>query len=297
MSGHVEAKGGEGHWMAPRDEEPVGYLGGDIDAADENPYGTPSTDEGEIEGYLEGAPGEEDLPMLPAQESQADYSASDFIQPEEPEEAHDPYQQDYSSQEDAAYFDSMGHDGAATVTEEPPEEYVDQDDQPKTISQQDAESIIKRITTKRIVPAEGDARPIQSYSPPMTRSGGGFRFGALLLILGSILGLGGVAVALFGPEIGKVLYENGYQELGMGWPFGYVPPPVEDVRPVEVEPPEVRKKRIMLETLTRSETIAIKGKVAPPAAPGGPGGAPPHGAGGTGGSTPPGTPGTPGGGQ
>lgn len=243
--------------MAPRDEEPVGYLGGDVDASDENPYAAPSTDEGEISGFLEGASGEEELPMLPAQESQADYSASDFIQNEEPEEAHDPYQQDYTSQEDAAYFDSMGHDGTATVTEEPVEEYVEQDDQPKTISQQDAESIIKRITTKRLVPAEGEARPIQSYSPPMTRSGGGFKFGALLLILGSILGLGAVAVVLFPQEIGKFIAEDlGMPDIAAGPPFYWTPPVVEPDKPPDIEPPEVRKKRQMLEMLRRSEELS-----------------------------------------
>jgi hypothetical protein len=271
--------------MAPRDEEPVGYLGGDVEATDQNPYGTPSTDEGEVEGYLEGAAGEEELPMLPPQESQgsqvADYSASDFIQHEEPaEEAQDPYQ-DYQapSEEDASYFDSMGHEGPSTVTEEaPPEEAVEGDDQPKTISQQDAESIIKRITTKRIVPPEGEGRPIQSYSPPpMTRSGGGFRSGALLLIVGSILGLAVVAVSLFGNEIGKALYDNGYRDIAMGWPFNYQPPPVEDPVHVVVEPPEVRKKREMLETIRRSERVALGVKDDPkpggaqtPGAPGSP---------------------------
>lgn len=268
--------------MAPVDDEPVGYLGGDVDATHENPYGTPSTDEGEIEGYLEGAPGEEEeLPMLPAQESQADYSASDFIQPEEHEEAHDPYQQDYTSQEDAAYFDNMGHEGPATVTEEPPEEYVEQDDQPKTISQQDAESIIKRITTKRIVPSETETRPIQNYSPPMTRSGGGFRSGALLLIVGSILGLGGVAVALFPQEIGKFVYDMGYPDIAAGWPLGYKPPEVVPDNPNPPEPPEVRNKRLMLELIHRSEDLSLGVK---------PGAKPPAGA------TPPSTP-TPGGGK
>ena len=249
--------------MAPRDEEPVGYLGGDVEATDKNPYGS---DEGEeVVGYLEGQSGQEELPLLPPQESQADYSAKDFIQPEEPqEEQQDPYQ-DYeaAAEADPSYFDSMGHDSGAATAEEPVEEAQEGDDQPKTISQQDAESIIRRITTKRIEPAQIESRPMpQAYSAPMTRSGGGFRFGALLLILGSILGLGVVAVALFGNEIGKFAHEQGYPEIASM--LGYVPPPAVDPVKVDTKDPELVKKEKMLELLQRSETIAITGK--PPAA-------------------------------
>lgn len=253
------------------DEQPVsGYLGGNVTAGQDDPYGSaPPSDEGEVVGYLEGAAGQEELPLLPPQESQADYSARDFIQPDEeeppPDDASD-YQDYEAAQQDASYFDSMGHDGQTTTDEPPSEIAADGDDQPKTISQQDAESIIKRITTKRIVSTEAEPRPMQTFQQPMTRSGGGFRSGALLLIIGSIVGLGVVAVTLFGKEIGKFAHDNGLAEVARA--LGYEPPPavvVETGPPID---PETLKKNKMIETLKRSERIAL-GIKDEPKAPGG----------------------------
>lgn len=181
----------------------------------------------EVAGYLGGAPGEEELPALPGQaDDGGSYTARDFMDSDETagddvynadpystmdvEDYADPYALPPSSsspydeyegydaaamaEDDPSYFDSMGHDEADTEQITAPvgydtEEYED-DDQPKTISQQDAESIIRRITTKRILPPESQ----QSVTPrPLTASGGGLRIWPILLVVVVLLA-GGVYV-------------------------------------------------------------------------------------------------------
>jgi hypothetical protein len=199
------------------DEEIAGYLEGASPYAESNPYG--GSDDEEIAGYLEGAAGDDDMPMLPpAEEPEAAYSAKDFIDSDPAMDSYDPYAEDdpYAAsgedygydnyeQSDASYFDEMGHTGEPETQkyaqeEEYDEGYDDESDQPKTISQQDAESIIRRITTKRIVPPETETRPKPSVQPSLTQSGGGLRIWPLLVAFLVLAAVGGF---MFRAQIGE----------------------------------------------------------------------------------------------
>lgn len=270
-------------------DEPVAYLGG------QQGEGPPGNDD-QVDGYLGGQEGE--LPALPPAAEQASYSAHDFIQSEEaPAAEADPYADPYAqpaeeapaqeyegydageaAQTDASYFDSMGHGGAA---EAPPVEaagYADEDpDQPKTISQQDAESIIKRITTKRILPPEQEKKPAIAPPPRLTSTGGGVKVWPVLFVL---LILGGVGVFLFGEQIAEAVPEL---RDAMFWL-----PPKEEPRPIDnpiKEDPVAKAKKDLLELVIKSEAKAfgVAPKDVPPL-----GGAKPAGPTTPGGPTPPG---------
>ncbi|RMG11311.1 MAG: hypothetical protein D6731_15745 [Planctomycetota bacterium] len=269
------------------EDEPVGYLGGatgEDPYAVEDPYGQESEGDGEVAGLLGGATGEEELPALPAAEDAA-YTARDFMDSGEESYADpyaDPYAEttyedpyalppsddygDYEGYDDAAaadsdpsYFDSMGHEDydphatdVATRTAEPETQY--DDDAPKTISQQDAESIIRRITTKRILPPDQEVKPVPRK---LTPSGGGLRMWPILVAL---LLLAGGAVWLFREPIAER-----YPQLAP-----YLGVELEQETPVEeikVDPPEVVLKRKMLEKVRLSEMKAFgitEADLAPP---------------------------------
>ena len=202
------------------DEEPEYALpAASGDANDEPEYSLPAASESDEPEYSLPAAteSEPEYSLPPQQDDSADYSASDFMAndgavAEDPETYDDPYETqnaydeygDYEAgTEDDGYYDSLAHDdgletGMATQTEAgyDTEEFAD-DDQPKTISQQDAESIIRRITTKRILPPEqqqaGDLRP-QTLTP----SGGGLKIWPILFLL---LVIGGAVAFAFKDQI------------------------------------------------------------------------------------------------
>ncbi len=257
------------------DDEVAGYLGGAADAGDD-----------EVAGYLGGAAdaGPEDLPALPGQQDEGGYSASDFIG-DEPDPYADPYadaaadpyadpyavgaeeEQAYDAydeygaapEDDAAYFDSMGHEGAddyadeyaagpATADDYPTETVDDygDDDSPKTISQQDAESIIRRITTKRILPPESQGG-VSTAPQRLTTGGGGLRVWPMLLV---VLLLAGGGVGMFRTEIA-----HRYPALA-----GYLGVELKkEVKPEEVaqEDPDVVRKRALLQKVLDSELKAF----------------------------------------
>lgn len=261
-------------------DEPVAYLGGN--------QGQPP--EEEVDGYLGGAAQEEDVPSLPPQESHESYSAKDFLDSEEapPQDPYadpyaDPYGQpadagggygDYegydaaaSAESDPAYFESMAHSGVATDDAAPPaedyaaDEYGDDPDQPKTISQQDAESIIRRITTKRILPPESTAekKPMVAPPPKLTEAGGGVRLWPILLTLLIIAGMG---VAFFGEEIAQ---QFPAARAFMPWLPPAEAPVVED-RIQVVDPNEVaRKKLLEMVLVSEAKAYGITVKDVPPA--------------------------------
>lgn len=277
------------------DDEIAGYLegsSGDSPYAEANPYGGSGNpygdDDEEIAGYLEGAAGDDDMPMLPpVEEPEANYSAKDFIDSDPAMDAYDPYAEDdpYAAsgedygyddyqESDASYFDDMGHTGEPETqkyAEEPAESYEDEyddPDQPKTISQQDAESIIRRITTKRIVPPEAEARPRPAVQQSYTQSGGGLRIWPLLVAFLILAGVGGF---MFKTEIGEQLYNMGYPEYAAM--LGYEKP--QDTIPIDTGPketPEQKRARILRETVLNSELKAfgLKEKDLKPAAPSSP---------------------------
>jgi hypothetical protein len=215
---------------APAEDDPYGAADGFADEAGGEPeFALPGAEgepefalpgaEGVDEEYaLPGAAGEPEHALPPADDGgEADYSASDFMADgapvdddpyatetyDDPYATQDGYEDEYGSYEDAeaddGYYDSMGHDddletGMATETEVgyDTEEFAD-DDQPKTISQQDAESIIRRITTKRILPPEQQQAQPMARPQPLTPGGGGLKMWPILIVL-LLLGGGGAFV-------------------------------------------------------------------------------------------------------
>ncbi|MBL4845577.1 MAG: hypothetical protein JKY65_08635 [Planctomycetes bacterium] len=228
--------------LPPAADDPYG------DPVDENPYATDEAEyalpgtEGEPEFALPGSEGVDDAYALPGAsgdddpehslpataEAEADYSASDFMADgggaetetyDDPYETQDGYQDEYGSYENAeaddGYYDSMGHEGdgpetgMATETEAgyDTEEFAD-DDQPKTISQQDAESIIRRITTKRILPPEQQEAGAMTRPQPLTPGGGALKIWPILIVL---LLMGGGAAFVFRKQLG---FGSGGPEIG-----------------------------------------------------------------------------------
>lgn len=266
-------------------DEPVAYLGGDQGQVPEE----------EVDGYLGGAAQEEDVPALPPQESHESYSAKDFLDSEEaPPPAEDPYADPYadpygqqadagagygdyegydaaaSAESDPAYFESMAHTGTATDDAAPPaEDYAaddygqDDPDQPKTISQQDAESIIRRITTKRILPPESTAekKPMVAPPPKLTEAGGGVRVGPILIALLLIAGMG---LFFFGEQIAEAVPE--LRPLMFWLPPKEEPVQVETIE--KVDPNEVaRKKLLEMVLVSEAKAFGITAKDVPEAAP------------------------------
>lgn len=193
-------------------DEPEYALPG-ASADDEPEYALPAASEDDTPEFsLPGASADDDpeFSLPPQQDDSADYSASDFLasdaaaadaygtetydDPYETQEAYDEYGDYEAGSEDDGYYDSLAHDdgletGMATQTEAgyDTEEFAD-DDQPKTISQQDAESIIRRITTKRILPPEQQQASDMSRPQALTPSGGGLKIWPILLLLALIGG-------------------------------------------------------------------------------------------------------------
>lgn len=262
-------------------DEPVAYLGGDQG-------GKKPADDDEVDGYLGGQAEEEELPSLPPQESHESYSAKDFLDnevqeaPVEEDPYADPYAQpaaaegygDYegydasAQQGDAAYFDSMAHGGAATDEAAPPaEEYAseeyggDDPDQPKTISQQDAESIIRRITTKRILPPETSEKKVAvTPAPKLTEAGGGLRIWPILFV---ILIVGAMGLFFFGEELAKQFPE--LRPLLFWLPPEEKPPEIEVVD--RVDPNVVAKKKLLdMVLLSEAKAFGVAVKDVPAAA-------------------------------
>lgn len=243
-------------------DEPVAFLGGQQGAPPPKKDKPPAADGDEVVGYLGGAEGE--LPALPPQEEKASYSAHDFIQPEAPAEADpyaDPYAQpqeggDYegydageAAQADPAYFDSMAHAGEAAPADAANYAAEEDPDQPKTISQQDAESIIRRITTKRILPPEQEKKAAIAPPPKLTATGGGVRIWPILFVL---LILGGAGVFLFGEQIAEAVPEL------REYMFWLEPPPAVVIEPPPPkEDPVAKAKKDLLELVIKSEAKAF----------------------------------------
>ncbi|HZV02716.1 MAG TPA: hypothetical protein VFF73_38770 [Planctomycetota bacterium] len=243
----------------PKEEEPVAYLGGKA-----------AEPEGQVEGYLGGQtsdakPAEEELPALPPAGVSAVYSASDFIAPppeteEEAPPAYDSYAADPVAEPApaAADVEQYSHEstsGTKTVVEEPssqPSSDFDEPGLPKTISQQDAENIIKRITTKKILPPEVAASdgPRVSPSPELTPRGTP-KLGRIVVVMLLILGLYGGAVA-FREDVGPFLPE-------VLWPYiFYTPPPPPPVeKPKDEMTPEMKKEKALRHMVFESEWRAF----------------------------------------
>ena len=260
---------------APAEDDPYGaaeddpYGGADDGFADEAggepEFALPGA-EGDEEYALPGATGEPEHSLPPAEEGEADYSASDFmadggIPPEDDAYATETYDDPYATQEgyddeygsyedaeaDDGYYDSMGHDdgletGMATETEVgyDTEEFAD-DDQPKTISQQDAESIIRRITTKRILPPEQQQAQPMARPQPLTPGGGGLKMWPILIVL---LLLGGAGAFVFREQ----LFGTGKQ------------PVVINPTPKPTLSAQERAKRLLVKRILTSEAKAFDRK-------------------------------------
>ncbi|MCA8922625.1 MAG: hypothetical protein KDD82_12500 [Planctomycetes bacterium] len=265
------------------EEEPAGYLGGHTgpaqdldDYAEENPYGDPSdeggydaSDEEEVVGYLEGSEADgEDLPALPPAEAEEEaYSAGDFIEDQPYEDPYaseeDPYAtSDYDYEgyeepavEDDSHFDQMGHASSEETQDFGYSDDYDDPDQPKTISQQDAEKIIERITKTR--PTATDAAPRLSPGPRLTPSRRGFRLGPLFAVLLIMLLTVGLGVVLAKEQVGAWLHEMGFGELATM--IGYEPPAVVEVPDgPPPESPRARTTRLMKEAVLKSEALALE---------------------------------------
>jgi hypothetical protein len=298
----------------PNEEEPVAYLGGQAAASPENPPAE------EVDGYLGG---EASLPALPP--AQQSYQTTDFIAATE--EPPPPAGADFGApveappaQEEAAAYDQYAattdnvqaaaddqysstqvedYSAAQTMTEEPTTQNDPQPvetsgeftepELPKTITQQDAENIIKRITTKKILPPEIAEKegprvvPTQDVLTP--RSQPGLKTFPIILVL--LFGLYGAAI-LFREQIHDAIPDPTLRGWFDALTFyhkeeGPPPPP-----PVVEDPPDVKAKKDFVKRFRISEEHALglnDGELSAPTdnGPGGPK-AP-------GGATPPTTPG------
>lgn len=254
-------------------DEPVAYLGGDQGG------GEPSAEDDEVSGYL-GGQSEEELPSLPPQESRESYSAKDFLDSEVQEApAEDPYADPYAQppaegygdyegydasaqQGDPAYFDSMAHGGAAEGAAPPAEEYGGDDpDQPKTISQQDAESIIRRITTKRILPPETfDKKATAAPAQKLTEAGGGLRIWPILFVILIVVGMG---LFFFGEQLAEQFPE--LRPL-MPWLEAVEAPAKEEIID-KVDPNVVAKKKLLdMVLISEAKAYGVAVKDVPAAA-------------------------------
>ena len=236
-------------------EEPVAYLGG---AAGGPPQPAPD----EVAGFLGGAAQEEELPALPAANVSAVYSASDFVSTapvdeaeEEPPPAYDTYADEpaVAPQTDQQDYDQYGEPppedepppGTATVVEpqgEPPSDF-EEPGLPKTISQQDAENIIKRITTKKILPPDVSAHDGRTGAGTELTRRGGPQLGRTVVILVVLFLLAGGAIA-FKEELKPYLPEALRNAI-----FGAPPP-----KPFDPTPPPVSKE-LRLERALRKKVL------------------------------------------
>jgi hypothetical protein len=198
--------------------------------------------EGSMEpvAFLGGAIAEpETLPALPPAGVSAVYSASDFIAAPAEEPEPEPVAVTTPDESD---FESYAEHPAETA------EPVAAVDLPKTISQREAEDIIQRITTKKILP---DPLPLERAEPPeLTRRRGprlGLAAAMLALAFGSM-----AATVYFKDDVGPYLPEL-IQNL-----IGYVPPPiVAAVEPIGSDTPEMKKEKAFRAKVLESEWRAF----------------------------------------
>jgi hypothetical protein len=278
----------------PNEEEPVAYLGGQAAAP-------PPAEE--VDGYLGG---EASLPALPPAQQQ--YQTTDFIAAtEEPppqgadfgapveappaqEEAaaYDQYaattdnaavaDDQYSSTqvEDYSAAQTMTNDESPTTQTEmqaPPVETsgeFTEPELPKTITQQDAENIIKRITTKKILPPEVAEKegprvvPTQDVLTP--RAQPGLKTAPIIIVL--LFALYGSAI-LFREQIHDAIPDptlRGWFDAATFYHKEEGPPPPP---PVKEDPPDVKAKKEFLKSLRLSEEKALglnDGELSQPAA-------------------------------
>ncbi len=246
----------------PEEEEPVAYLGGQ------------SGSQGEpISGFLGGAaplrPTDE-LPALPPAGVSSVLSASDFIAPppevEEPAESYDSYAAEpvaeqapeQSDMDQYAAHPAEAEDpapGTATVVEPPTSEGSSDFDEPglpKTISQQDAENIIKRITTKKILPPDVAASEGPRVNPPAELTPRGSpKLGRLVVLLLVAIGAYGAAV-YFNDQLAPYLPPELY------WLIQYTPPPPPPVEKTEdVETPAKKAEKALRMKVLESEYRAF----------------------------------------
>jgi hypothetical protein len=242
------------------DEEPVAYLGGQAAEPDEP-----------VEGYLGGDAPPDTLPALPPAGVSATYNASDFI-PAPPEVTEDdpplaeeappadetgPAYDTYAAEAPvapegagAADFEQYGHaeepqpeTGTATVVEPPTGQDTasefEEPGLPKTISQQDAENIIKRITTKKILPPDVAAADGRQVNPPSELTPrGGPKLGRAVFVL----------LIIFGVIAGAVAFKQDLEP--------YIPSWLAAILGVETAPPVVTNNEEHVET--KEEILARK---------------------------------------
>lgn len=242
---------------SPENEEPVAYLGGKSGESD-----------APVEGYLGGAAGqkEEELPALPPAGVSAVYSASDFIAPppevDEPPPSYDSYAAEpvaepAPSEADVEQYAPLPEPapGTATVVEPTSQEGSSEFDEPglpKTISQQDAENIIKRITTKKILPPDVAQNEGPRVNPPAELTPRGSpKLGRMIFILLILIGGYGAAV-YFNDQLAPYLPPELYPFI---WYTPPAPPPV-DPTPKE-DPPEVKAEKRLRKILYESEYRAF----------------------------------------
>lgn len=263
----------------PNDEEPVAYLGGQAAAPPKK------AEAEEVDGYLGG---EAALPALPPVQNPS-YGASDFIaateEPPPPEPGADfgaPVEAP-PAQEEAAAYDQYAAgaesdqysgtqveeyaapttttDSPTTQSETPPAEVsgeFTEPELPKTITQQDAENIIKRITTKKILPPEVAEKegprvvPTQDVLTP--RAQPGIKTFPIILVL--LFALYGTAI-LFKEQIVTSISDPTLRKIVAAVLF-YTEPegPVKIDQPIE-DPPEVKAKKEFLGRLRASEAKAL----------------------------------------
>jgi len=273
------------------DDEVVGYLGGSDD--DELPALPGGSDDDELPALPGAEGFDDELPALPGDGGDSygetdpyaaaddaygetdPYAAADdaygetdpYAAADDPyaaaDSAYDDYAYDEAATDEGAYDDygaEGGYEddyGADAGADDYPTETVDygaeDDDSPKTISQQDAESIIRQITTKRILPPEsGAAQPLASRPQPLTTSGGGLRLGPIVMVL--VL-LGGLVGASWFYQ--RELYDEFPPLRGVLTALWNTEPQVTvqlDQGP-KVDPEEDRRKKL-IEAILRSEARA-----------------------------------------
>jgi hypothetical protein len=269
----------------PNEEEPVAYLGGQ---AAEAPPDPPAE---EVDGYLGG---EASLPALPP--AQQSYQTTDFIaaneEPPPPQgadfgapveappaqeeaAAYDQYaattdnvqaaaDDQYSSTqvEDYAAAQTMTEESSPTTQSEPqPVETsgeFTEPELPKTITQQDAENIIKRITTKKILPPEIAEKegprvvPTQDVLTPRSQPG----LKTLPIIIVTLFVIYGTAM-FFREQIHDAISDKTIRDIVDAALFYSK----ADEKPPEVikveDPPEVKAKKDFVKRLRISEEHAL----------------------------------------
>ena len=210
---------------------PVGELEGQTEAVEGY---LPSSPEESVEGYLappsesvEGYLAEEPAPVDLGAQSYSDYDGYGASQPEEGyEDYEEGYEDSYENANETAtaeYEDSYEDSyGASSVGAD--ESLMDDFDEslPQTISQQDAENIINRITRQKYDRAESQPRA----APPKTRSPARKSSAGIVIMLLLLVILGGGVAAWF--LYIKPLYFTEPVE----------PRPIGPIKPINVKTPD-----------------------------------------------------------